>query len=192
MSHEDWNFDNDASTPQELQPETPKPEIEHDKSGRRAMPDWIDGPKPPPPDPSLEGAYLTKEEGQAQVAEINANHETPDPAAWPPVDQLPQELKDEWGADAEVRYAAGKATFDDIEKAAGPELGADLNEWAEQLLPEVGMALLRQASVPRRSGPIGKKALINAAYQTLSAEGKANLKAALEDLYDDEVELILR
>jgi len=103
---------------------TAKPEIEHDKSGRRAMADWSDGPAPPQPaeDHIPESLRFTKEEGEAQIAEIEAEHEltheqwqakmraqhglsdpdTPEAAAeWMTVDQLPQELKDEWGEHAQ-------------------------------------------------------------------------------------------
>jgi hypothetical protein len=46
--------------------------------------------------------------------------------------------------------------------------------------------------VPRRSGPIGKKATFRAAHQKLSPEGKANLENWLNGLSEEEEAAILR
>lgn len=75
-----FDFEPDEA-PQEFPAEGSVPvPLPRDADGKIIRVDWSDGPKPPPPDPNREvqpSAYLSKEDGRAQVAEINAEHETP-------------------------------------------------------------------------------------------------------------------
>ena len=156
--------------------------VPRDEDGRVFRADWSDGPKPPPPDPSLEvsSAYLTKEEGGAQLAEINAEHETsasPDVVtSFDELDSNSQTLfRDQAG------YDQAQASVDTIRANMGDAF-AEMDAEFEELPSDAQMVVA--ALLSRDWKPHGAEALGDALDQlmdTLPLTSDAKLREFLVD-----------
>ncbi len=148
----------------------PAESVPRDEDGRRVMVDWSDGPKPPPPDPSLEvsSAMVTPEEGAEIVAEVNGDA----PGSFDELDPSAQMLvRDQQGldqvhasietvrADLGADFAEAESDFEELPTGArdvvtallsvdwrqhGAEAMADAFDQLSDVLPLTAEAELRE------------------------------------------------